>query len=202
KTRQGACHDKSCLFPAACRHLPVHHGRQIRLLQALRRLPGVRQVFVASGIRYDLILQDRANGARYLETLLRHHVSGQLKIAPEHVVASVLDLMGKPGRECLEAFIRLFQDIRQRHRLPAFLTYYLMAAHPGCSLADMHQLRAFALRKLHLLPEQVQIFTPTPSTWSTLMYRTGKDPFSGRPIFVERNAAKKAQQKAVLRRKA
>ena len=199
KTRQGACGDKGCLFPAACRHLPVHHGRQIRLLHALRRLPGVRQVFVASGIRYDLILQDRANGARYLETLLRHHVSGQLKIAPEHVVAPVLDLMGKPDRECLEAFIRLFQSIRQRHRLPAFLTYYLMAAHPGCSLADMHQLRAFAVRKLHLLPEQVQIFTPTPSTWSTLMYRTGKDPFSGRPIFVERNAAKKAQQKAVLR---
>ncbi|MCG6905766.1 MAG: YgiQ family radical SAM protein [Desulfobacteraceae bacterium] len=202
KTHQGACREKSCLFSAPCRHLPVHHGRQIRLLEALRRLPGVRKVFVASGIRYDLILQDREAGARYLETLLRHHVSGQLKIAPEHVAAPVLELMGKPGQECLKAFIQLFQRLRRRQRLPAFLTYYLMAAHPGCSLADMHQLRTFAVRKLHLLPEQVQIFTPTPSTWSTLMYRTGRDPFSGRPIFVERNAAKKAQQKAVLRRKA
>ncbi|MFZ2039333.1 MAG: YgiQ family radical SAM protein [Desulfobacterales bacterium] len=202
KTEKGACRDRGCLFPEPCTQLAVHHGRQIRLLGALRRLPGVRKVFVASGIRYDLILKDRAAGARYLETILRHHISGQLKIAPEHVVDPLLRLMGKPGRKDLEDFIRLFQTLQQKHSIKVFLTYYLMAAHPGCTLADMQQLRTFAIRKLHLLPEQVQIFTPTPSTWSTLMYRTGKDPFSGQPIFVEKNSDNKQQQKAVLRRKA
>lgn len=199
KADKGACSGRSCLFPRACRHLPVHHGRQIRLLRALRRLPGVRKVFVASGIRYDLILQDRQAGARYLEEILRHHVSGQLKIAPEHVVDPVLRLMGKPGREPLENFIRLFDALKGKHRLKGYLTYYLMAAHPGCTLADMQALRTFAVRKLHLLPEQVQIFTPTPSTWSTLMYRTEKDPFSGQRIFVEKSPADKQRQKAVLK---
>jgi uncharacterized radical SAM protein YgiQ len=198
KQTEGACADKGCLFPGVCRKMPVRHDRQIRLLERLRALPGIRRVFIASGIRYDLILNDRKNGERYLEEILRHHVSGQLKIAPEHVEAQVLKLMGKPGRDALEDFIRLFDRLKRKNALNLFLTYYFMAAHPGCTQADMARLRAFAEKRLRLLPEQTQIFTPTPATWSTLMYHTGKDPFSGKNIFVEQNRTAKERQKAAI----
>jgi uncharacterized radical SAM protein YgiQ len=199
KRSRGACRNKACIFPAPCKHLPVDHGRQVRLLRALRRLPGIRKVFIGSGIRYDLILSDRKAGALYLYEILRHHVSGQLKIAPEHVSDPVLNLMGKPGRERLETFKRLFDEVCRKEGLKAFLTYYLMAAHPGCTLEDMQDLRNFAIRRLHLLPEQVQIFTPTPSTYATLMYRTETDPFTGRKIFVEKKPGNKQKQKDVIR---
>jgi uncharacterized radical SAM protein YgiQ len=193
-----ACRDKGCIYPKPCKHLPVHHGRQIQLLRALRSLPGVRKVFIGSGIRYDLILSDPDAGALYLEEVLRYHVSGQLKIAPEHVQDPILKLMGKPGREHLEAFIRLFDALRAKSPQKPFLTYYLMAAHPGCTLEDMQKLRRFAIQTLRLLPEQVQIFTPSPSTYATLMYYTEKDPFSGQKIFVEKNAVNKQKQKTIL----
>ena len=201
KRKQGACADTQCIFPAPCKHLPVRHGRQIRLLRALRSLPGVRKVFIGSGIRYDLILSDHREGAQYLEEILRHHVSGQLKIAPEHVQDHVLKLMGKPGRERLEAFIALFERLRSRHATNLFLTYYLMAAHPGCTLEDMEHLRTYAYRRLHQLPEQVQIFTPSPSTYATLMYYTETDPFSGKKIFVEKSVLNKQKQKGMLEKK-
>lgn len=200
KRIRGACPDKGCVFPKPCKHLPVHHGRQIQLLRALRSLPGVRKVFIGSGIRYDLILDDHDAGALYLEEILRHHVSGQLKIAPEHVQDHILELMGKPGPERLEAFIRLFDKLRSRSPQKLFLTYYLMAAHPGCTLEDMHKLRTFAIRTLRLLPEQVQIFTPSPSTYATLMYYTETNPFSGQKIFVEKNAVNKQKQKAIFKK--
>lgn len=200
KRIRGACPDKGCVFPKPCKHLPVHHGRQIQLLRALRSLPGVRKVFIGSGIRYDLILDDHDAGALYLEEILRHHVSGQLKIAPEHVQDHILELMGKPGPERLEAFIRLFDEFRPRSPQKLFLTYYLMAAHPGCTLEDMHKLRTFAIRTLRLLPEQVQIFTPSPSTYATLMYYTETNPFSGQKIFVEKNAVNKQKQKAIFKK--
>jgi uncharacterized radical SAM protein YgiQ len=199
KCARGACLDRCCIFPKSCKHLPVHHGRQIRLLSALRRLPGVRKAYIGSGIRHDLILSDRKAGKLYLKEILKHHVSGQLKIAPEHVEDHILKVMGKPGRESLEAFIRLFEGLKQENRTKAFLTYYLMAAHPGCTLDDMQKLRTFALQKLRLLPEQVQIFTPSPSTWATLMYYTEKDPFSGKKIFVEKKPLNKEKQKAIMR---
>ena len=202
KVTRGACRDKSCIFPVPCRHLPLHHGRQIKLLKALRGLPGIRKVFIGSGIRYDLVLSDRRDGRQYLEELVRHHVSGQLKIAPEHVQDDVLRLMGKPGRERLEAFICLFEEIRAGCAEKTFLTYYLMAAHPGCTLEDMHRLRKFAVGKLRLLPEQVQIFTPSPSTFSTLMYYTARDPFSGKKIFVEKIPVNKQRQKDILEKTA
>ncbi|MDX9818417.1 MAG: YgiQ family radical SAM protein [Desulfococcus multivorans] len=198
KQRDGACVDRGCLFPDVCPGMPVRHDRQLRLLERLRTLPGVRRVFIASGIRYDLILKDRKHGERYLEEILRHHVSGQLKIAPEHVDAGVLNRMGKPGQEVLEAFIRLFTHLKRKKALDGFLTYYFMAAHPGCTQADMAGLRAFAEKKLHLLPEQTQIFTPTPATWSTLMYHTGRDPFTEETIFVERDRAARERQKAAV----
>jgi uncharacterized radical SAM protein YgiQ len=199
KQSQGACPDKGCIFPKPCVHRSVHHGRQIRLLRALRQLPGIRKIFIGSGIRYDLILNDRAAGLLYLQEILSHHVSGQLKIAPEHSVDTVLELMGKPGREFLQAFVHLFEQLQRKNRKKVFLTYYLMAGHPGCTLEDMQTLRRFALRTLRLLPEQIQIFTPAPSTYATLMYYTETDPFSGKKIFVEKNPATKQKQKDVLK---
>jgi len=199
KSEKGACPDRGCLFPDTCRKLPVTHQPQIDLLQALRNLPGVRKVFVASGIRHDLILTDGRRGRTYLQTLIRHHVSGQLKIAPEHIQTEVLRLMGKPGRESLEAFLKLFKELNRQSAAKIYLTYYLMAAHPGCTLADMKTLRRFALRELRLLPEQVQIFTPSPSTFSTLMYFTQKDAFSNAHIYVEKAVGQKLKQKEAVR---
>jgi len=198
KKDQGACSDKGCLFPEPCKHLPIHHGRQMRLLQALSQISGVRKVFVGSGIRYDLILRDRKMGRAYLEKILAHHVSGQLKIAPEHTEDAVLNLMGKPGREGLEAFVQLFNGLKKKIGDKIFLTYYLMAAHPGCTLEHMQSLAKFALQTLHHLPEQVQIFTPTPATYATLMYYTEQDPFTGGKIFVEKNQKGKEGQKGII----
>ena len=198
KMKQGACKDKGCLFPEPCKHLPVHHGRQMHLLKALSQLDGVRKVFVGSGIRYDLILHDRKMGRHYLGEILRHHVSGQLKIAPEHVSGAVLNLMGKPGGQGLENFVGLFNGLKRKIGGNVFLTYYLMAAHPGCTIDHMQALRKFATKTLHLLPEQVQIFTPTPATYSTLMYYTNRDPFTGQKIFVEKKLKGKEAQKQII----
>jgi uncharacterized radical SAM protein YgiQ len=202
KASKGACAHKGCLFPKTCEKLPVNHHPQLELLQALRRLPGVRKVFVRSGLRHDLVLADRRHGRDYLLALLRHHVSGQLKIAPEHVEAEILQRMGKPGRESLEAFLKLFRQVAQEQAPRAYLTYYLLAAHPGCTLAHMQALRKYAQSTLRLLPEQVQIFTPTPSTFSTLMYHTQTDPFTRNPVCVERSSrGKQAQKEAVLKKR-
>ena len=198
KKTQGACSEKGCLFPEPCKHLPVHHGRQMQLLEGLSQISGVRKVFVGSGIRYDLILGDRKKGRTYLEKILAHHVSGQLKIAPEHVSKTVLNLMGKPGSEKLSEFVQLFNALKRKIGNKIFLTYYLMAAHPGCTMEHMRSLRKFALETLRHLPEQVQIFTPTPATYATLMYYTGRDPFTGEKIFVERNMKGKEAQKHMI----
>ena len=202
KQRKGACLDKRCLYPHVCERLGVNHGRQIRLLAAIRNMDGVRRVFVASGIRYDLILADRVFGERYLTDVIEHHTSGQMKIAPEHTEADVLARMGKPGPELLQTFKRLFDHIRQQVAATScrqtYLTYYMMAAHPGCTQTHMQRLRAFVLRYLKIVPEQVQIFTPTPSTISTLIYHTGIDPDSGAAVFCEKNALKKEKQKQAL----
>ena len=198
KKTQGACKDKGCLFPKPCKHLPVHHGQQMKLLKALSQISGVRKVFVGSGIRYDLILRDRKRGRAYLEEILRHHVSGQLKIAPEHVSDAVLNLMGKPGPERLAEFVGLFNRLKQKIGGRIFLTYYLMAAHPGCTAPHMQALRRFAQKTLRHLPEQVQIFTPTPATFATLMYYTQRDPFTGQKIFVEKSLKEKEAQKRIM----
>ncbi len=201
RRQKGVCPNKSCLYPKVCKHLNADHRRQIELLDALRHVPGVRKVFVASGLRYDLIISDHKAGRRYLETLLRHHTSGQLKIAPEHIDDDVLKLMGKPDRQVLEAFMRLFGQINRQMNQKHFLTYYLMAAHPGCTLEAMQRLRAYVARNLKIVPEQVQIFTPSPSTYATLMYYHGIDPFGGQKIFVEKTLRNKLEQKAVLSRR-
>lgn len=201
KMRKGACPDKRCIFPHICSQLPINHSKQIEMLQELRAIKGIRKVFVASGLRYDLILDDQKFGTEYLKGLVRHHVSGQLKIAPEHSERKVLELMGKPMPESLLKFRELFLRLNRSEKKKQFLTYYIIAAHPGCTRDDMQKLKVFARQKLNLLPEQVQVFTPTPSTYSTLMYYTGLDPISGEPCFVEKSVTKKDLQKKIITNK-
>jgi uncharacterized radical SAM protein YgiQ len=198
KEQRGSCPEKRCLFPKICSKLPVNHERQLSMLKALRAVKGVKQVVIASGIRHDLIMADRKHGRNYLNQVIRHHVSGQMKIAPEHSEPHVLEKMGKSGRDTLLSFRDLFFDLTKRGGKDLFLTYYIIAAHPGCTDNDMARLRSFALRDLHLLPEQVQIFTPTPSTWSTAMYWTERDPFTGNPCFVEKTRRGRERQKDTL----
>jgi uncharacterized radical SAM protein YgiQ len=198
KLEQGGCENKRCLFPQICKNLKVSHEKQLQLLRKIRRIPGVKKVFVASGLRYDLILHDRTHGLPYLKELVSHHVSGQLKIAPEHTEDKVLRQMGKPGRQQLQDFKDLFYSLNQKAGKKQFLTYYLIAAHPGCETTDMSRLREFTSKELKVQPEQVQIFTPIPSTYSTLMYYTGIDPFSGKPVFVEKDLREKEKQKEMV----
>lgn len=193
-----ACGGRGCLFPRVCANLRVDHGPQIELLKALRGLPGVKKAFVASGVRHDLVMADTRNGMRYLKELVGHHISGQMKIAPEHTAGHVLELMGKPGPACLESFKTLFDRLNRESGRKQFLTYYFMAAHPGCTLDDMLKLKRFTGERLRINPEQVQIFTPLPSTWSGVMYHTGKDPSGTKNLFVEKDRRKRQQQKDVL----
>ncbi len=198
KLTQGACTHKRCLFPQRCRHLPVDHGRQIQMLKKLRQLPGIKKVFVASGVRHDLILADKVNGEPYLKQLIEHHISGQLKLAPEHCCDEVLQLMGKTCAADLLRFKAIFDRLCRALGKNWYLTYYLMAAHPGCTSRHMQQLRQMANTQLHIQPRQAQIFTPTPSTFSTSMYHTQRHFADGRPLFVEKDARRKAAQKAII----
>ena len=198
KLVRGGCLDRSCLYPDVCKNLRPDHGRQIALLGQLRKIPGVKQAVVASGIRYDLILADRKNGVRYLREVIHRHISGQMKVAPEHSEDKVLRCMGKPGIGSLLAFRDLFRKFTAEAGKEQFLTCYLIAAHPGCTQADMEALRRFTGRELSLHPEQAQLFTATPATISTLMYHTGRDPWSGRRLFVEKTAAGRELQKKIL----
>jgi uncharacterized radical SAM protein YgiQ len=196
KASKGACPHRRCLFPRICAELNVSHRRQIEMLRALRHVPGVRKVVVASGIRHDLALADREWGRDYLAEVVRHHVSGQMKIAPEHVVPAVLTLMGKPSADLAVEFRRRFEALTHAAGKEQFPTYYMIAAHPGCRLEDMESLRRFAREQLNVAPRQIQVFTPTPSTYSTLMYWTEKNPFTGEPIFVEKTERGRAMQKS------
>lgn len=201
KLTKGSCPDKHCLYPAICPVLQVNHQPQLELLRKLRQLPGVKKVFVASGIRYDLLFADAAHGQTYLRELVGHHVSGQLKVAPEHTSDAVLQRMGKPGSAALLKFKHLFDQMSQAAGKPQFLTYYLIAAHPGCTEQDMADLKQFCSQQLRVTPEQVQIFTPLPSTYSSLMYYTGLDPFTRQPVFVEKDLRCKEHQKDMVTKK-
>jgi len=198
KLREGPCPDRRCIYPEICPTLPVDHSRHLDLLRRLRRVPGVKKVFVSSGLRYDLLLHDEAYGDAYLQEMVAHHVSGQMKVAPEHTEEGVLEAMGKPGPEPLLTFHERFFNATERAGLPQFLTYYVIAAHPGCTEADMHRLRGFMVDELGLLPEQVQIFTPAPSTYASLMYYTEMDPFTGEKVFVEKDFKGKRRQKRIV----
>lgn len=198
KLKDGTCEDKRCIYPIACPALRPDHQQQISILRKLRQIPGVKKVFVGSGIRYDLIFSDQAHGNEYLQEIVEHHVSGQLKVAPEHSENRVLAAMGKPGRLELIKFKQKFDELSEKAHLDQYLTYYLIAAHPGCTEQDMKSLKQFTSQELHINPEQVQIFTPSPSTYSSLMYYTEMDPFSRRPIFVEKDDSLKEKQKEIV----
>ncbi len=198
KLEKGACKDKRCLVPRPCKHLPVNHKAQIELLHKIRQAKGVRKVFIASGIRHDMILHDQSHGRKYVSEIVSHHISGQLKIAPEHTENHILSLMGKPGVAQTKSFISIFDEANKKSGKNQYLTYYFIAAHPGSTLNDMQRLRDFTRQTLRLTPEQVQVFTPTPSTFSTLMYHTGVACDTGEPIYVEKDVKRKEKQKQTV----
>jgi uncharacterized radical SAM protein YgiQ len=200
KCTTGACKDKRCLAPELCPMMPVNHQPQRELLRELRQIEGVKKVFVSSGLRYDMILDDRKHGDAYLQDLVEHHVSGQLKVAPEHTVDKVLRLMNKPASGELLEFKDRFDELSREAGKPQFLTYYLIAAHPGCTDRDMHDLQRFTSEKLKVRPDQVQIFTPTPSTYATLMYYTEKDPFTGKELYVAKADNERNRQKSIAQK--
>jgi uncharacterized radical SAM protein YgiQ len=201
KQINGACKNKRCLYPQVCSGLKADHSRQINLLKELRKIKGIKKVFVASGIRYDLLLSDKKHCVGYMQELVQHHVSGQLKVAPEHAAPNTLKLMGKPQAQSLLNFKQIFEKTNRSSGQKQFLTYYFIAAHPGCTEEDMRELKSFAGRELKTNPRQVQIFTPLPSTYSSLMYFTETDPATGRKIFVEKKTGKKQRQKDIVLKK-
>ncbi|WP_300341301.1 YgiQ family radical SAM protein [Fusobacterium sp.] len=198
KLKLGACQDRRCLYPQKCPALKIDHSKQVDLLNRLKKIDKIKKIFIASGIRYDMILDDKKCGQLYLEDIIKDHVSGQMKIAPEHTEDKVLSLMGKQGKTLLKDFKERFYKINEKYGLKQFLTYYLIAAHPGCTEKDMLDLKRFASAELRVNPEQVQIFTPTPSTYSTLMYYTEINPFTMKKMYVEKDNGKKQKQKDIV----
>jgi uncharacterized radical SAM protein YgiQ len=198
KLKLGFCEDKRCVCPNTCKALKPTHKPQLDLLKEIRELDGIKKVFVASGIRYDMVLDDKKYGYEYLKNIVKYHTSGQMKIAPEHSEDKVLHHMGKPSKKSLVEFKNMFYKYNKESGKNQFLTYYMIAAHPGCTESDMKNLKTFASTKLEISPEQVQVFTPTPSTYSSLMYYTEIDPFTGKKIFVEKDIRKKEKQKEII----
>ena len=194
-----ACATKHCLMPRICPNLQFGHKSQIELLQHLTDIPGIKKAFITSGIRHDLVVADKSYGKRYIEQLVKHHVSGQIKLAPEHCDNGVLALMNKPSTKSLMEFKTLFDGACSESGKQYFVTYYLIAAHPGCTLRHMQHLRDFMSTELKLIPEQVQIFTPTPSTISTAMYYCETN-MAGEKIFCEKSLKGMQQQKDTLKK--
>jgi uncharacterized radical SAM protein YgiQ len=201
KLQYGTCTDKRCVSHFKCKSLKVTHKSNIDLLKKIRSIDGIKKVFVASGIRYDLINEDSRYGDEYLKEIVNHHTSGQLKIAPEHTEERVLRAMGKPNSDILVKFKEKFDLLNKKANKKQFLTYYFISAHPSSTEDDMRKLKDFTQKVLKTNPEQIQVFTPTPSTFSTLMYYTELDPFTKKPIFVEKDINKKEKQKDILLQK-
>lgn len=192
---RGLCRGRRCLAPAPCPHVDFSHSDYRQLLYELRSLPGVKKVFVRSGLRFDYALYEKDEG--FLRDLIKYHVSGQLRVAPEHCAAAVLNCMGKPHIEVYERFERLFSRLTREAGLEQYLVPYLMSSHPGSRMEDALALALF-LKSRHLHPDQVQDFYPTPGTTSTCMYYTGLDPMTGKPVYVARTQKEKAAQRALL----
>jgi len=192
---KGACADRQCLFPTPCKNLNIDHSDYRKLLQKLRRLDGVKKVFIRSGIRYDYLIYDKDQ--RFLQELCEHHVSGQLKIAPEHISNTVLQKLGKPSVEVYRRFVRAYEQMNKKLGKEQYLVPYLMSSHPGSTLKEAVELAEF-LRDMGYVPQQVQDFYPTPSTISTCMYYTGIDPRTMEPVYVANNPHEKAMQRALI----
>ncbi len=193
-----ACRRLSCVFPAVCQFFSVDHGPLIDLYEKARKVKGVKHLFVGSGVRYDLAQADKVNGDRYLKVLVQHHVSGQLKVAPEHVCEPVLKAMKKPGVESFERLRRDFERYSREAGKEQYLVPYFISSHPGSSLEEAVQLMEY-LQKNHWKPQQVQDFMPTPMTLASDMYWSGFHPFTMKPIAVTRDMEEKRMQKALIR---
>ena len=193
--KHGVCQNRRCLWPTVCRNMVVDESGYTALLRDLRHLPGVKKVFVRSGIRFDYTMADTSD--EFLRELLQHHVSGQLRLAPEHVSDAVLSVMGKPSRSVYDAFCRRFDALNREYGLEQYVVPYLISSHPGSTMKEAVEL-ACAVRDMGYMPEQVQDFYPTPSTMSTCMYYTGVDPRTMKPIYVAHDPHEKAMQRALI----
>ena len=194
----GACPNKQCLWPKPCKNLIVDHSDYTKLLKELSSLEGVKKVFVRSGIRYDYLYYDSDD--TFFKELIKNHISGQLKVAPEHISNRVLDKMGKPGRNVYEKFVEKYNRLNKELHKDQYLVPYLMSSHPGSDLKAAIELAEY-LRDIHHQPEQVQDFYPTPGTLSTAMYYTGLDPRDMKPVYVARTPKEKAMQRALMQYK-
>lgn len=193
--KHGACPTKQCLWPKPCNNLEVSHQDYKELLNKLKMLPNVKKVFVRSGIRYDYLMYDKDDS--FFRELVQNHISGQLKVAPEHISDRVLDKMGKPRRGLYEKFVDKYYRLNEEYNKKQFLVPYLMSSHPGCTLEDAIELAEY-LRDIHHQPEQVQDFYPTPGTLSTAMYYTELDPRDMSKVYVPKTAKEKAMQRALI----
>ena len=191
----GACKNKQCLWPKPCENLEVNHKDYTSLLKKLRSMKGVKKVFVRSGIRYDYLIYDKDE--TFFKELCKYHISGQLKVAPEHVVPEVLEKMGKPTREVYDRFVAKYEKINRDLGMNQFLVPYLMSSHPGSDLKAAVKLAEY-LRDIGHNPEQVQDFYPTPGTLSTAMYYTETDPRTGEKVYVPKTPHEKAMQRALM----
>ncbi len=193
--KHGVCLNKSCLSDEACPLLKVTHKNYLDVLRDLRKLPGIKKVFVRSGVRYDYVMYDK--NPEFFSELVEHHVSGQLKVAPEHISDAVLDKMNKPKRELYDSFVKKYYELNKIHDKNQFLVPYLMSSHPGSTLNEAIELAEY-IRDLKYYPEQVQDFYPTPGTLSTCMYHTGLDPRTMEKVYVPTTKEEKAMQRALI----
>ena len=193
--KHGVCKNKRCLWPSVCKNMVVDESGYTQLLRDLRSIPGIKKVFIRSGIRFDYTMADASD--EFMLELLQHHVSGQLRLAPEHVSDAVLSVMGKPSRAVYDAFCHRFGKINKEYGLNQFVVPYLISSHPGSTMKEAVEL-ACAVRDMGYMPEQVQDFYPTPSTMSTCMYYTGVDPRTMKPVYVARDPHEKAMQRALI----
>ena len=191
----GTCKNKQCLYPEPCKNMKIDHKKYLNLLRKLRDIPNVKKVFVRSGIRYDYLIHDKDD--TFFKELVEHHVSGQLKVAPEHISDNVLSKMGKPSRKVFDRFSSKFYDITKKIGKEQYLVPYLMSSHPGSTLSDAIEL-ALYIKKNNLHPEQVQDFYPTPFTLSTCMFHTGLDPLTMEKVYVPKSFEEKQMQRALL----
>ncbi len=193
--KKGVCINRQCLFPKPCPNLEADHTDYVRLLRRLRKLPGVKKVFIRSGIRFDYLLCDKSD--TFFHELLQYYVSGQLKVAPEHISNGVLSKMGKPENEVYEQFIKKYEEYNKKIGKKQYVVPYLMSSHPGSTLKEAVALAEY-IRDLGYMPQQVQDFYPTPSTISTVMYYTGLDPRDMKSVYVVKNPHEKAMQRALI----
>lgn len=194
----GACRNRNCLFPNKCKNLRVDHSDYLELLRKLRAVPGVKKVFIRSGIRFDYLIYD--NDDSFMRELVQHHISGQLKVAPEHICDPVLSMMGKPNNAVYRRFVEKYEALNKEYGKKQFVVPYLMSSHPGSTLKEAVGLAEY-LRDIGYTPEQVQDFYPTPSTISTCMYYTGLDPRTMKPVYTPKNPHEKAMQRALIQYK-